>query len=84
MKKDMRTWKFLKQDATERDKQIMDKYTIALINQKETTKALPDNLKNPPKDNDENQDELAAEEEFSKVFKDSIGQKYDDTFKSYV
>jgi hypothetical protein len=73
MKKDMRTWKFLKQDATERDKQIMDKYTIALINQKETTKMLPDNLKNPPKDNDENQDELAAEEEFSKVFKDSIG-----------
>mgnify|MGYP006097827551 CR=1 FL=1 len=69
----MRTWKFLKQDAKERDKQIMDKYTIALINQKETTKALPDNLKNPPKDNDENQDELAAEEEFSKVFKDSIG-----------
>lgn len=63
----------------------MDKFRIALINLKETTKALPDNLKNPPKnEDDEGQDELAVEEEFSQAFKESVGQKYDDTFKSYV
>ena len=85
MRKDSRTWNFLLKEARDRDQQIMDKFRIALINLKETTKALPDNLKNPPKkDDDEGQDELAAEEEFSQAFKESVGQKYDDTFKSYV
>lgn len=31
----------------------MDKFRIAIINHKETNKALPDNLKNPKKDDDE-------------------------------